>query len=69
MLQSSGLITGRKVISFIKDIPLVLLKSSPFLISFLNPKGKKITGIYPLKILLGFFFMLQLNLSACAWAW
>lgn len=69
MLQSSGLIIGREVVSFIKDIPLVLVKSSPFLISFLNPKGKKNYWNISFEDYVRVFFMLQLNISACACGW
>lgn len=68
MLRSSGLITGREVVSFLKDAPFALMKTSPIFEQFLSLKGKKDWDV-SFKDFISFFFMLQLNLSAYAWAW
>lgn len=41
MLQSSGLITGREVVSFVKDAPFAVMKTSPIFEQSMNLKGEK----------------------------
>lgn len=41
MLRSSGLITGREVVSFLKDAPFALVKTSPIFEQFMSLRGKK----------------------------
>lgn len=61
------MISLREMVSFVKDAPSAHVKTSLVLAWFMNLKGRKdwdvsFTGFIS-------FYSLQLNLSACAWAW
>lgn len=63
MLRSSGLITGREVVSFVKDASFVLVKTSPIFEQFMNLKGEKDWDV-SFKDFISLFLMFQLNFSA-----